>query len=193
MTAELTGYARLRARYGAFLIDVLFVLVLWFMGALLMGSVGMEFNRWNGIALAAAYFGLLPATPLQATPGKLAFRIKVTDLEGKGVTIGRSLVRMLAGVPSIGLLGLGFIVAAWTVRRQALHDIAAGTLVLEVNATKPDDPPRLTWMTRIAACLVVVSSAVAVYANVEIHHAILKREACMRGNAANAASCAARH
>jgi hypothetical protein len=29
-----------------------------------------------------------------------------------------------------------------------------------------------------------------VYANVEIYHAILKREACMRGNAANAAACA---
>jgi uncharacterized RDD family membrane protein YckC len=134
MTREFTGYARLRSRYGAFLIDVLFCLVLWFMGALMVGSVGLEFNRWNGIALLAAYFGLLPATPLQATPGKRAFNIKITDLEGKPVTVTRSMARFVASVPSLGFLGLGFVVAAWTRRRQAAHDIAARTLVLEVNA-----------------------------------------------------------
>ena len=191
MTRELTGYARLGSRYGAFLIDVLFCLVLWFMGALMVGSVGLEFNRWNGIALLAAYFGLLPATPLQATPGKRAFNIKITDIEGKPITVARSMARFAASVPSLGFLGLGFVAAAWTRRRQAAHDIAARTLVLEVNAGHPGEAPRLSWMARIAAGLVVVSSAVAVYANVEIYHAILKREACMRGNAANAAACAA--
>ena len=84
------------------------------------------------------------------------------------------------------------MIAAWTSRRQAAHDIIAGTLVVEVDATNPGVAPKLSWPARIAACLVVVSSAVAVYANVELYEAILKREACMRGNAANAAMCAAR-
>jgi len=190
MTREFTGYARLRSRYGAFLIDVLFCLVLWFMGALMVGSVGFEFNRWNGIALLAAYFGLLPATPMQATPGKRAFNIRITDLDGKPLTVARSMARLAASIPSLAFLGLGFVVAAWTRRRQAAHDLVARTLVLEANAIHPDDPPKLSWMARIAACLVVISSAVAVYANVEIYHAILKREACMHGNAAKAAACA---
>jgi uncharacterized RDD family membrane protein YckC len=191
MTWEFTGYARLRSRYGAFLIDVLFCLVLWFMGALMVGSVGFEFNRWNGLALLAAYFALLPATPMQATPGKRAFNIRITDLDGKPLTVARSMARFAASIPSLAFLGLGFVVAAWTRRRQAAHDLVARTLVLEANATHPEEPPRLSWMGRTAACLVVVSSAVAVYANVELYHAILKREACMRGSAANAAGCAA--
>jgi len=190
MTREFTGYARLRSRYGAFLIDVLFCLVLWFMGALMVGSVGFEFNRWNGIALLAAYFGLLPATPMQATPGKRAFNIRITDLDGKPITVARSMARFAASIPSLGFLGLGFVIAAWTRRRQAAHDLVARTLVLEANATNPGEPPKLSWVARIAACLVVVSSAVAVYANVEIYHAILEREACMHGNAAKAADCA---
>jgi len=190
MTREFTGYARLRSRYGAFLIDVLFCLVLWFMGALMVGSVGFEFNRWNGIALLAAYFGLLPATPMQATPGKRAFNIRITDLDGKPITVARSMARFAASIPSLGFLGLGFVIAAWTRRRQAAHDLVARTLVLEANAINPGEPPKLSWMARIAACLVVISSAVAVYATVEIYHAILEREACMRGNAAKAADCA---
>jgi uncharacterized RDD family membrane protein YckC len=189
MTREFTGYARLRSRYGAFLIDVLFCLVLWFMGALMVGSVGFEFNRWNGLALLAAYFGLLPATPMQATPGKRAFNIKITDIDGKPLTVARSMARVAASIPSLAFLGLGFVVAAWTRRRQAAHDLVARTLVLEANAINPEEAPRLSWMARIAACLVVVSSALAVYANVEIYHAIVKREACMRGDAANAAAC----
>src|SRR5258706_565125 len=91
MKREFTGNPRLTSRYGAFLIDVLFCLVLWFMGALMVGSVGFEFNRWNGIALLVAYFGLLPATPMQATPGKRAFGIKITDLDGKPLTVTRSM------------------------------------------------------------------------------------------------------
>jgi uncharacterized RDD family membrane protein YckC len=192
MTREFTGYARLRSRYGAFLIDVLACLVLWFMGALLVGSMGFDFNRWNGIALVAAYFGLLPATALQATAGKLAFKIRIVDLDGKRLTVLRSSARFFASIPSLALLGLGFVIAAWSSRRQAAHDIIAGTLVVEVDATNPGPAPKLSWPARIAACLVVVSSAVAVYANLEIYEAILKREACMRGNAANAAMCAAR-
>jgi uncharacterized RDD family membrane protein YckC len=191
MTREFTGYARLRFRYGAFLIDVLFCLVLWFMGALMVGSVGFEFNRWNGIALLAAYFGLLPATPMQATPGKRAFGVRVVDVHGKPLTPMRSLARFAISVPSIGLLGLGFVVAAWTRRRQALHDLIAGTLVVGLGDVPREAAPPLSWLGRAAVFLVVVSSATVVYANVEIYHAILEREACMRGNAAKAAACAA--
>lgn len=190
MKVEFTGYARLRSRYGAFLIDIVFFVVLWFMGALLAGSFGFEFNRWNAIALAAAYFGLLPATAMQGTPGKRACGIRIVDAKGAPIGIVRSLVRFAASVPSIGLFGAGFLPAAWTRRRQALHDLAAGTLVVAMNATLESDAPALSWPARIATCLVVLASALAVCAGVELYRAVLRRDACVAGNLANVSSCA---
>ena len=180
----------MRSRYGAFLIDILFSLVLCFMGALLVGSAGVEFNAWNAVAVITAYFGLLPATPLQATPGKLSFGIRIVDVHGKQLTVWRSLGRFAASVPSIGLLGLGFVVAAWTARRQAVHDLASGTIVVGLGEVPREAPPPLPLPARIAACLVVVSSAALVYANFEIYHVVMKRQACVAGNAAKAAVCA---
>ena len=165
-----------RVRYGAFLIDVLFCLVLWFMGALMVGSVGFEFNRWNGLALLAAYFGLLPATPLQATPGKRAFGIRIVDLRGNTLTVMRAVARFAISVPSLGLLGLGFVVAAWTQRRQALHDVIAGTLVVGLGDVPREAASPLSWFGRVAAILVVVSSAVAIYMSVEVYDAILNAD-----------------
>ncbi len=191
MTRESNRFAPLRSRYGAFVIDAAFFLALWFMGALLAGSVGFEFNRWNAIALAAAYFGLFPATPLQGTPGKRACGIRIVDANGKPIGVLRSLARFLASVPSIGLFGAGFLSAAWTRRRQALHDLVAGTLVVGVGANVEGDAPALSWPARIAACLAVVASALVVYANVEIYRTVLLRDACVAGNVANVSSCAA--
>src|SRR5258708_2202091 len=93
MTRESNRFAPLRSRYGAFVIDAAFFLALWFMGALLAGSVGFEFNRWNAIALAAAYFGLFPATPLQGTPGKRACGIRTGNANGNPIAWPRSLAR----------------------------------------------------------------------------------------------------
>ena len=133
MEGKSTGFALLRSRYGAFLIDAMLFLVLWFLGALLAGSIGLEFNRWNALALLAAYFGLFPATPLQGTPGKRACAIRITDTHGARLTLLRSLARFAASIPSIGLFGAGFLFAAFTRRRQALHDLIAGTLVVTSN------------------------------------------------------------
>jgi uncharacterized RDD family membrane protein YckC len=192
MRPQFTGYARLRSRYGAFFIDALLFLVLWYLGALFAGSFGFEFNRWNAIALLAAYFGLLPATPLQATPGKLACGIRIVDVDGAPVGVVRSLARFAASVPSIGLFGAGFLPAAWTRRRQALHDLVAGTIVVTANATHIEaQAPPLPWFARLGACLVVLCSAVLVYVELELYHVVLRKDACVAGKLANVSSCAA--
>ena len=177
MTGEFSGFALLRSRYGAFMIDVLLFLVLWFMGALLAGSVGMDFNRWNAIGLAVAYFGLLPATPMQGTPGKRACGIRITDARGGRMGVGRSLARFAASVPSLGAFGAGFLPAAWTRRRQALHDLVAGTVVLKLDAGAPADAPRLSIFARIATCAIVGVSAFLVYLVLAMYHAVLARDA----------------
>jgi uncharacterized RDD family membrane protein YckC len=77
------------------------------------------------------YFAYLESGEKQATWGKQALGIYVTDLAGQRVTFGRATGRFFAKIVS-GLipLGIGFVMAGFTERRQALHDMIASTLVL---------------------------------------------------------------
>jgi len=81
------------------------VIVSWLYGA------GFESSRW------------------QATPGKMLLGLRVTDLEGRRITFlratGRALGKWLSGL----LLGMGYVLVAFTDRKQGLHDFLAGTLV----------------------------------------------------------------
>lgn len=74
----------------------------------------------------------------QATPGKMAFRAKILDAEtGEKPNIFQYIVRYLAYVPSILLLGLGVLWIAFDKRKQGWHDKIAGTVVVRnVNKTE---------------------------------------------------------
>lgn len=67
----------------------------------------------------------------QATLGKMALGIVVTDLEGARIGFGRATGRYFAKILSGLILGIGFLMAAFTERKQGLHDIIAGTLVVK--------------------------------------------------------------
>jgi uncharacterized RDD family membrane protein YckC len=77
------------------------------------------------------YFAYLESGEKQATWGKQALGIYVTDLAGQRITFGRATGRFFSKIVT-GLipLGIGFIMAGFTERRQALHDMIASTLVL---------------------------------------------------------------
>lgn len=77
------------------------------------------------------YFAYLESGEKQATWGKQALSIYVTDLAGNRVTFGRASGRFFAKIVS-GLipLGIGYIMAGFTERKQALHDMIASCLVL---------------------------------------------------------------
>jgi uncharacterized RDD family membrane protein YckC len=81
------------------------------------------------IALGCLYYTIFEASPWQATPGKRIFRLYVTDLKGQRLSFGRALLRNLARQIS-GFFFIGYIIAGFTERKQALHDILAGCLVL---------------------------------------------------------------
>ncbi|WP_114239747.1 RDD family protein [Dyella sp. C9] len=88
------------------------------------------------------YYTLFEASRWQATPGKLALRLRVTDLDGRGLSLGRAALRnavrlfnMLTGlIPFVC-----YIAVAWTERKQGLHDLMARTLV--VNGRVDDGAP----------------------------------------------------
>ena len=81
------------------------------------------------------YFAVSESSAWQATIGKLALGIRVTDLDGARISFPRALGRYPAKYLSAVIFGIGFLMVAWTRRKQGLHDMIAGTLVLNGRAS----------------------------------------------------------
>ena len=75
------------------------------------------------------YFSSFEASTWQATPGKRILRLYVTDLGGQRLTFVRAAARNVARMLS-ALLVVGYLLAGFTEKKQALHDILAKCLVL---------------------------------------------------------------
>lgn len=84
-----------------------------------------------GLAVYLLYYVGFECSHLQATPGKLVFSLRVTDLKGNKITPSRSLYRLVGKFLSGFLFCFGFFLCGITERKQTLHDILAHTLVLE--------------------------------------------------------------
>jgi uncharacterized RDD family membrane protein YckC len=77
------------------------------------------------------YFAGMESSARQATFGKSVMSLRVTNSEGQRISFGHATGRFFAKIVSgIVPLGIGYIMAGFTERKQALHDLIAGTLVL---------------------------------------------------------------
>jgi len=76
------------------------------------------------------YFGFMTSSSKQATVGKMALGIIVTDENGKRLSFARSTARYFATYISDMTFNVGYLMIIWTKRKQALHDMIAGTLVV---------------------------------------------------------------
>ena len=76
------------------------------------------------------YFALMESSSKQATLGKLIAKIRVTDLSANRISFGRASARYFAKYISSITFLIGYLMAGFTQRKQALHDIIAETLVL---------------------------------------------------------------
>jgi uncharacterized RDD family membrane protein YckC len=85
---------------------------------------------WS-ILIGWLYFALMESSNKQATLGKMLIGIKVTDLDGNRITFGKATARHFSKIISGVILAVGYIMAGFTQRKQALHDIIAGTLVVK--------------------------------------------------------------
>ena len=128
-------------RVGAYIIDCIVVGVLALVAGFVFGAAIMSGGNASaddfeaagnliGIAAGWLYFGLMESSPKQATVGKLACGLVVTDLSGQRLTFGKASGRYFAMIPSALILGIGFLMCLWTERKQCLHDIMAGCLVV---------------------------------------------------------------
>lgn len=157
-----TEYAGFWMRFMAFLIDyIVLQLVQWFLIVPFLAIFGLsfaafdlnEFNRLaeedifvlvtafvsmvSSIALLAfliqlLYYSLMESSKHQATLGKLALGIKVTDTEGNRLDFTKAMIRQLGKIISSFILMIGYIMAGFTEKKQALHDMIAGTYVVKV-------------------------------------------------------------
>lgn len=82
------------------------------------------------------YHALMECSEWQATIGKKALGLVVTDMAGHRVSFGRAtgrhFAKIVTNLASFGI-GLGYLMAAFTEKKQALHDMLAGCLVLRRN------------------------------------------------------------
>jgi uncharacterized RDD family membrane protein YckC len=82
-----------------------------------------------GLAANWIYEATMESSSRQATLGKMVLGLKVTDVQGKRISFARATGRNFAKYLSSMILGIGYVMAGLTERKQALHDIIAGTLV----------------------------------------------------------------
>ena len=95
------------------------------------------------------YFALFESGKAQATPGKMAMGIKVVDDFGQRIGFGRATGRYFGKIVSGLILNIGYLLAGFTARKQALHDMMASTLVV-FNGVQPGQPlpaarPPMPW------------------------------------------------
>nr|WP_321983504.1 RDD family protein [uncultured Lichenicoccus sp.] len=83
------------------------------------------------------YFTLLESSRWQATVGKRVCHLRVTGLDGQRISYLRALGRYAGKFVSYLTLCIGFMMAGWTTRKQALHDLMAETLVVRLR--RPND------------------------------------------------------
>ena len=76
------------------------------------------------------YYAIMESSSWQATLGKKALNLQVTDLNGRRISFGRASGRFFGKLISGMILNIGYIMAGFTEKKQALHDMIAGCLVL---------------------------------------------------------------
>lgn len=82
-------------------------------------------------ALWWIYYAVMESSSKQGTLGKMFVGLKVTDLNGNRISFGRATGRFFGRILSGLILDIGFLMIAFNDKKQGLHDMIAGTLVVK--------------------------------------------------------------
>jgi uncharacterized RDD family membrane protein YckC len=115
------GYVGLGARFLACFIDCLILAIPNLIVSTITAGLG-------SIVLVWLYFAIMHASEKQATFGTRAMGIVITDMDGGRISFGKATGQYFASIISGMLLLVGYIMIAFTEKKQGLHDIMAGTL-----------------------------------------------------------------
>ena len=98
---------------------------------MIMSIIGAYMGSLVLICIAGwLYFAIMESSVKQATLGKMALGIIVTDMNGQRISFGRATGRYFGKFLSALILYVGYIMAGFTEKKQALHDIIASCLVV---------------------------------------------------------------
>jgi len=122
------NYASFGTRLIAFFVDTLILTI----PAVLLG---VATHGLGSIIIYFAYKTIWEASDAQATPGKRAMGIIVTDLQGRKLDPKSSLIRSVVTFLSSSCMFIGHFVALFTEKNQAVHDLMADSVVI-IGETK---------------------------------------------------------
>ena len=133
----MTPYAGFWIRFAALLIDCIIIVPIntYILSYLDEGSIARLFVPnliwW-------VYTAGLICSNFQATLGKKIIGLKVVGLDGERISFGRASGRWLASILSGFILGIGYLMVAFTDKKQGLHDMIAGTYVVKASSSLDD-------------------------------------------------------
>lgn len=132
-------YAGFWIRFCAFILDTLVFAPIGILIGVLDNFISV-LSAWTlgSWVIGWLYFSLMESSGWQATLGKRLCGIHVTDMNGNRITFGHATGRYFAKILSWATLYIGYLMAAFTEKKQGLHDILAGTLVVY---GRPDAQP----------------------------------------------------
>jgi uncharacterized RDD family membrane protein YckC len=150
-------YAGFWLRFVAYLIDsavltfglgIFIIAAIAILGLGFFRGLGQDIDRGNSVitvvlvmvlCLAALvftagawlYYAWMESSATQGTLGKMALGLIVADMQGRRVTFGRATGRFFAKMIT-GMIPflIGYIMAGFTEKKQALHDMIASCVVL---------------------------------------------------------------
>jgi len=132
---EQPRYAGFWIRLLAYILDAIVLGAITYPLVRVLASMGIGDSSSNilSIAISWMYFAVFESSEWMASPGKKVLGLIVTDEQGMKISIGRATRRYLAKIVSGLILGIGFIMIAFTARKQGLHDKIFHTLVLRTK------------------------------------------------------------
>ena len=128
-------------------------------GTLQTGLLGTTVFCWQLASLLVAwlYFTILESGAKQSTWGKRILGIKVVGATGERISFGRATGRFFCkSFLSPLLFQVGFIMAAFTNRKRALHDMIAEPYVVKKDFEAGQELPttKTHWSLLIITCIV---------------------------------------
>ena len=122
-------------RFAAWLLDAIILTIITLPLSLIIFIVPPYLSTFISspisLLIGILYYGLQESSEHQATLGKRALGIIVTDLEGSRISFGRAAGRELAKILSALILLIGYLMIGFTEKKQGLHDMIAGCLVID--------------------------------------------------------------
>jgi uncharacterized RDD family membrane protein YckC len=124
----MTGYGRIAPRAVAFFIDMVIVGVITTM---ISGVLGTDSHGVVAVVIYWLYYAVQESSGWMGTIGKRLMGLAVQGVDGRQLSFSRASLRWAGRWVSKLVLGLGYVLAAFTDKRQALHDLLAGTVVVQ--------------------------------------------------------------